>query len=220
VNTLYIDNTKYATYLNIKRSNQLRYYVKCSLQCNYRLIEGKLNYNKGDYVGLKHSLDIDWDSTFEPHANDVESLWNVFKDIIISNSRKFIPTVKVFKCPPGKKWCRPLPDNIRNLIKLKSKAWKKCIKTRSIGTLDNYKRVRNDVRNATRSILRAEQDSISKQSKSNPKKFWNYIKTKTRISDSIGDRKYVQVDGSECLAKTDEEKANVFCNYFSSVYVV
>jgi hypothetical protein len=68
--------------------------------------------------------------------------------------------------------------------------------------------------------LRAEQDSISKQSKSNPIKFWTYIKTKTRSSDSIGDIKYVQVDGSECLAKTDEEKANVFCNYFSSVYVV
>jgi len=50
--------------------------------------------------------------------------------------------------------------------------------------------------------------------------FWNYIKTKTRISDSIGDIKYVQVDGSECMAKTDEEKANVFCNHFSGVYVV
>jgi len=55
-----------------------------------------LNYNKGDYVGHKNSLDIDWDSTFEPYANDVESLWNVFKDIIISNSRKLIPSVKVF----------------------------------------------------------------------------------------------------------------------------
>jgi len=64
------------------------------------------------------------------------------------------------------------------------------------------------------------QDSISKQSKSNPKQCWNYIKTKTRSSDSIGDTKYVQVDGSECLAKTYEEKTNVFCTYFSSVYVV
>jgi len=150
----------------------------------------------------------------------VESLCNVFKDIIISNSHNFIPTVKVFKCLPGKKWCQPLPCSIRNLVKFKSKAWKICIKTRIIGTLVNYKRVRNDVRNATRSILRAEKDSISKQSKCNAKKFWNYIKTKTRSSDSIGDIKYAQVDGSECLAKTDEDKANVFCNYFSSVYVV
>jgi len=67
--------------------------------------------------------------------------------------------------------------------------------------------------------LRAEQDSISKQSKSNPNKFWNYIKTKTRSSDSIEYIKYAQVEGSECLAKTDEEKANVFCDHFSIVYV-
>jgi len=65
-----------------------------------------------------------------------------------------------------------------------------------------------------------EQESISKQSKSNPKKLWNNIKTKTRSSDSIGDKNYVQVDGLECLAKTDEEKTNVFCNYFLSVHVV
>jgi hypothetical protein len=35
---------------------------------------------------------------------------------------------------------------------------------------------------------------------------------------SIGNIKYVQDDGSECLAKTDEEKAYVFCNYFSNVF--
>jgi len=38
--------------------------------------------------------------------------------------------------------------------------------------------------------------------------------------DSIGNIKYVQVDGSESLAKTYEDKANVFCDYFSSVCVV
>ena len=78
--------------------------------------------------------------------------------------------------------------------------------------------IRNEVRNVTRTILRAEQDDISKQCKSNLKKIWNYIKTKN--VDSIGDIKYVLDNGLECLAKTDEEKANVFCNYFSSVFNV
>jgi len=30
---------------------------------------------------------------------------------------KFISTVKVFKYPPGKNWCQPLPDYVFNLIK-------------------------------------------------------------------------------------------------------
>jgi len=44
--------------------------------------------------------------------------------------------------------------------------------------------------------------------------------TTTKNGHTIGNIKCVQVDDSECLAKTDEDKANVFCNYFSVVYVV
>jgi len=62
-------------------------------------------------------LHIDWDSNFEPRANDVESLCNVFKDIVIRNSRKFIPTVKVFKCPSREKWRQPSQDYVRKLVK-------------------------------------------------------------------------------------------------------
>jgi len=51
----------------------------------------------------------------------------------------------------------------------------------------------------------------------NQKTFWNCINSKTKNVDSIGNIKYVQVDGP---AKADEPKANVFCDYFSSVYVV
>jgi hypothetical protein len=44
-------------------------------------------------------------------------MWKVFKEKIITNSYKFIPLVKVFKCPSGKKWKRPLPEDVRNLVK-------------------------------------------------------------------------------------------------------
>ena len=62
----------------------------------------KLNYNEGDYVSLRQSLDIDWEVLFEPYINDIESMWNIFKNLVICKSRKFIPPVTVFKCPPGK----------------------------------------------------------------------------------------------------------------------
>jgi len=71
-----------------------------------------------------------------------------------------------------------------------------------------------------RTILRAEQDIISKQCKTNQKKCWYYKNTKTKNLDSIGNIRYVQAHGSQCLAKTDEDRANVFCDYFSSVYRV
>jgi len=132
-------------------------------------------------------------------------MWNVFKDIVISNSRKFILTVEIFKFPSGKSGVN-LYQAMLGTYFFKSEAWKRCIINRSISCLtcrDNYKRIRNEVCNATRTILRAEHDSISKQFIRNQKIFWNLINTKTKNVDSFGDIKYVQVDGSECLAKTD-----------------
>ena len=131
-------------------------YAKCTFQGIYRIVANKLNYNKGDYASLRQSLDIDWDLLFEQYSNDVESMWTLFKEKIVTNSYKFIPLVKVFKCPSGKKWKRPLPEDVRNLVKKKSKAWKRCITTKSLVDINQYKKIRNEVRNATRTILRAE----------------------------------------------------------------
>ena len=61
---------------------------------------------------------------------------------------------------------------------------------------------------------------IAKASKNNPKKFWNYIKSKTKNSSSIGDIKYKNINGEELLATTDEENSKVFCDYFSSVFTI
>jgi hypothetical protein len=69
-NDSFVEEVKYLAPLG--NSDHSVIYVKCFLLCNYRLIEGELNYNKGDYVGLTNSLDIDWDSTFEPCA----MIWN------------------------------------------------------------------------------------------------------------------------------------------------
>jgi len=48
----------------------------------------------------------------------------------------------------------------------------------------------------------------------NRNKCWNDIQTKTRSSDSIRDIKYIQDDGLECLAKTDEKKAKFSATIF------
>jgi len=67
------------------------------------------------------------------------------------------------------------------------------------------------VRNATRSILRAEQNSIYlNKAKVIQKSFGITSKLKLGVQTELLEMEiYVQVNGSECLAKTDEEKANV-----------
>jgi len=94
------------------------------------------------------------------------------------------------------------------LLRKKAKHEKK-ITTKSIFSLDKYKHIRNKVCDVTCARLRLEQDHISRHYKNSPKIFWNYIKTKTKTSRSIGDIRYVKDDGSLSFAKTDKDKANI-----------
>jgi len=121
----------------------------------YRLKGGNLNYIKGDYVGLKNLLTL-------IGIQHLSQLWNTDK-YSISNSHKLFPIVKVVKCSPGKKLRRPSPYSMLGI-----KSVQKGVSKLEVQVLYNYKRIRDDVRNAT---LRAEQDIISKQSKRVPKTF-------------------------------------------------
>ena len=67
-------------------------------------------------------------------------------------------------------------------------------------------------------VIYKEQNQIAKECKSNPKKFWNYINSKTKSHNGIGDLLYSNENGEEVIISNDQDKANVLCNYFSSVF--
>ena len=53
------------------------------------------------------------------------------------------------------------------------------METRELTVFTEYKRVRNIVRSEARKINKFKQESIAKLTKTSPKHFWKYIKTKT-----------------------------------------
>jgi len=69
--------------------------------------------------------------------------------------------------------------------------------------------VLNKVRKLMRVKLRDEQDEVARSSKSNPKKFWNYVKSKTKIHEQVSDLVYETDSGVERLTCRDSEKATV-----------
>ena len=79
--------------------------------------------------------------------------------------------------------------------------------------------MRNHIQKITRSIHRAEQNEVAKSAKTNPEKFWAYIKNKSSLNTTIGDVK-THVDDKEVIMSNDEDKASAFCNYFSSVFTI
>jgi len=50
---------------------------------------------------------------------------------------------------------------------------------------------------------------VAKQCKSNPKKFWKYVNSKSKSQTTIGDIKKVGSNGLVSVVNADEDKANV-----------
>ena len=63
-----------------------------------------------------------------------------------------------------------------------------------------------------------EQCEVAKQCKSNPKKFWKYLNSKSKSQTRIGNIKTVGADKRILIANDDEDKANIFGDYFTMVY--
>ena len=57
----------------------------------------KFNYGKGDYEKLRYSLDIDWVYVFNSFGNDVDKMWDYFKNELLLNAVSYthltLPTI-------------------------------------------------------------------------------------------------------------------------------
>ncbi|KAG7172219.1 hypothetical protein Hamer_G009566, partial [Homarus americanus] len=84
-------------------------------------------------------------------------------------------------------------------------------------TEKEYRRLNNQVRWETRSILKRKEQESAKNVKANLKVFWKYVQTKTRTKARIADL----CKDEEKLQKTvnDQEKADVLSEQFSRVFI-
>jgi hypothetical protein len=76
----------------------------------------------------------------------------------------------------------------------------------------------NLVRKETRSLYHQEQNAVAELSKSNPKKFWNYINSRNKSKSEIADLVLHDQAGNVVKADTDEKKAEALADFFSSVF--
>jgi len=180
----------------------------------------KLNFKKGDYNNLRKDLHIDWDTVLCDNSNDIEKLWTNFKDIIHQAIMNNIPTVCNFASWKKSKWKRPLDKNTLALIKEKRRLWKLYIYTKQAHIFRDYRKITNKLRKCTRDINRAEQCEIAFTVKDNPKKFWNFVNSKRKNKERIGDLEYVTAMGVKDTANTDEVKADILNTFFPAYFLM
>ena len=78
--------------------------------------------------------------------------------------------------------------------------------------------MRNIVRKESRKVVQGEQKMVAKACKENPKKFWQYVKSRTTTYNSLGNIKHLNSKGENILLTDDTEKSIAFAQHFAKIY--
>ena len=168
-------------------------------------------YHKADFAKLKTLLSIDWDSELNNKSPDDQ--YNIFLSKHNAAIQQAVPSVT---STPEDKWPKPIwmKKATQRLIKRKHRSHTTFLNTRNPNDKAAYNNIRNEVTSKVRSDRLAFERNISKEIKNNNKVFWRYVNANRSSKASIPDLK--RPDGTK--ACSDEDKAEVLNNQFSSVF--
>ena len=192
----------------------ITFWFNCYINYNKSEIE-RFIYDKGNYDAIRQSLDsVPWEEELEKRKT-VNEKWKFISNKINTFSEQHIPKKK-FSSAKRLKFTTPLDRKALGKIKKKHAAWKRYMSSRDSEKYKEYCKFRNQVRNITKQAKREKEKDVSKDAKSNPKKFWNYVNSKTKTKPGIPNLE--KPDNKDNLTSNEKEKAEVLLDYFSSVF--
>ena len=214
-----VKNLEYRAPLGRSDHSILKFDIPCEKEVTPPKI--KVCYEKGDYQGLNENLKkVDWAEKLGKFPNDINKQWEIFKNIFYEEEKKFVPRKVVYVNDiKSKKLSTPLDRKTLSKIKKKNKLWSKSRKNlASVEDELKYNRMRNQVRKLTRQGKKLMEKTVAKNAKANPKAFWKYTQSKLKTKSTIPDIINPGTEDDPKFTKNDNEKAEVFLNYFSSVF--
>ena len=141
------------------------------------------NYSKGNISGLKSELQkINWQTVLT--SNNVEHMCTIFTNILLEVEDKWIP--KVRRRINGTKKPQWMTNDIRLLINRKKRFYKNYKQSKSHDDFLRYIVIKRHCEREIRKAKRNLEINISQQSKTNPKKFFQYIRSKKTVKEKIG----------------------------------
>ena len=183
----------------------------------------KVCYDKGNYEGLnEHLSKVNWESELGKFPKNVNKQWEFFRNKYIEAEAEFIPCKQIFiNGKLNKKLSVKFDKKTLALRKKKNRTWSKMRK--NLATEEEtlgFRRLRNQVKSLCSKAKRIVEKKISKNAKTNPKGFWSYTQSKLKTRSSMPDLIKPGTEDNPIYAKTDEDKAEVLVDYFSSVFTV
>ena len=168
------------------------------------------NFLKGDYITIRGRLQgVEW----------VQMLQGEF----IESYSAFIQKLgeAMDGCIPNRKTAKMrksiyLTNEAMRKKDLKNKLWRRYKKTKSTYDYARYKGAKNSLRTLSRRLREEFEKSIAADSKSAPKKFWSYVKSRTKTRSKIPSLK--RKNG--LLAVTASERAEALNEFFATTFTV
>ena len=195
----------------------IRFDFECYTKINNSVKRVKC-YNKADYDVINAEIrDCDWNAIMD-ESDDIGCMWEKFKLKIREIENKHVPTRNIKQSVKRKRGF-PVDRETLNKIRLKNTLSRKAIRTKDPEVRKQYNRTRNQVKKLTRRLRKEFENDISKRAKSNRKLVWQYIKSKSKTREGIGELYTDQK--SKKGKKTDKasDKANILGDFFCNVFV-
>ncbi len=151
---------------------------------------------------------VNWKNIFDKLT--VEESWDKLKGIIENLSKQYIPMKKI-KARNKPLWWN---SNLMRVIRKKAKLWKTYKESKDYADYLKYKRIERDAKKEIAIAKKDYEKSIARDVKKNPKKFYSYVRSKTRTRDKVGPLKGNEGD----IKDEDQDMCNILNNYFCSVF--
>jgi len=168
----------------------------------------RYNLRLADYVTMNNLLnEIDWTNFLA--SLSVDESWEYFSSTFSETLNSCIPLY----IPRIHKSIYTNREVIR-LKNRKNKLWKRYTLTRLPSDHKAFCDARNVLRSYTRQLRHDFELGICNDMKSNPKRFWHYVKSRLNTKDTVNEL----VDDNNVCVSEDADKAQLLNNYFCSVF--
>lgn len=175
-------------------------------------------FAKGDYDKLRNKIK-NKKLAENMKEKDILEAWSCLKECIDEAMEECIPKRgKGGRTGTGRKNKKPLwwDNNALAKIKEKRKAFRKYMETREGIDYQKYAKARNQAKSTCRKAIKQYEKKIAKEAKTNPKAFYSYANSKLVTREGIADL----IDDKGNIATSNENKAQILNNFFSSVFTV
>ncbi|KAK6167371.1 hypothetical protein SNE40_021416 [Patella caerulea] len=168
---------------------------------------------------MANDLNINWEEYLR--EDDPNVLFDLFLAKFNKAKEKSIPKIDQKKAYKAKKHNYiPLDDKTVKRIKKKHRCWQRYMETKDGKLYQEYIKTRNQVKSLIRKAKKNMEKDIAKNAKTNPKKFWQYANSKRKTKPGIAELKTKQENGEIKTTKSEQEKAEVLAEFFTSVFTV